>query len=38
MSGIVAIPITEAFDLDIYLSPAEDAFEAINMFLGNDFM
>jgi len=38
MSGIAAIPITEAFGLDIYLSPDEDAFGAINMFLGNDFM
>jgi len=38
MAGIAATPIIEAFDLEMYLSPEEEEFGAIDMFLNDGFM
>jgi len=37
MAGVAATPITKAFGLEIYLAPDAEGFEAINMFLSDDF-
>ena len=38
MAGVAATPITKAFDLEIYLSPDEEEFRAMDMFLDDGFM